>query len=125
MPSPHELVAHERSDEQVASDIGADLVIYQTLPDLIRACRQWNPSVKNFDCSVFTGEYVTGGVDTRYLEHLHKLRNDKAKAKKKKDTIEEQEILYDSCNGPMSESPPKLSSMRTDMLTFRQTVPTL
>jgi amidophosphoribosyltransferase len=103
MPSPHELVAHDRTTTEIAEHIGADLVIYQTLPDLIESCRKFNPSITSFDCSVFTGEYVTGGVDERYLEHIQKLRNDKAKAKKMGQAIEEQ-VIEGSCSGPMSES---------------------
>jgi amidophosphoribosyltransferase len=82
MPSQHELVAFGRTTEEVAAHIGADLVIYQTLDDLVESCRQSNPSIEKFDCSVFTGEYVTGGVDERYLASIDKLRNDKAKQKK-------------------------------------------
>ena len=81
MPSRHELVAHNRTPDAIATAIGADLVIYQTLPDLINSVRQINPSIKQFDCSVFTGEYVTGGVSEEYLEGLEKLRNDAAKGK--------------------------------------------
>lgn len=82
MPSRHELVAHGRTPDLVAEAIGADLVIYQTLPDLVEAVRQLNPSIKQFDCSVFTGEYVTGGVSEEYLQWLESLRNDDAKGKK-------------------------------------------
>ncbi|KZT58961.1 amidophosphoribosyltransferase [Calocera cornea HHB12733] len=81
MPSRTELVAHSRSNEAIAAEIGVDLVIYQTLPDLVRACRTLNPRIGQFDCSVFTGEYVTGGVDDKYLAGLEKLRNDNAKLK--------------------------------------------
>lgn len=104
MPSPHELVAHGRTTEEVAEHIGADLVIFQTLPDLVKSCNQFNPHIKEFDCSVFTGEYITGGVDDRYLQHLQKLRNDKAQAKKNGAASEATEELHDSCNGPMSTS---------------------
>lgn len=104
MPSPTELVAHGRTEEEVAKEIGVDLVIYQTLDDLVQSCRTWNPSINTFDCSVFTGEYVTGGVDDRYLEHLQKLRNDNAKAKKKSTMIPGDEATGDGCSGPMSKS---------------------
>jgi amidophosphoribosyltransferase len=103
MPSPHELVAHNKTTDEVAEHIGADLVIYQTLPDLIESCRQFNPSIEQFDCSVFTGEYVTGGVDERYLEHIERLRNDKAKAKKH-GQAKELEELEEGCSGPMSRT---------------------
>lgn len=103
MPSPQELVAYGRTTEEVAEHIGADLVIYQKLDDLVQSCRQFNPEIKQFDCSVFTGEYVTGGVDERYLEHIEKLRNDKAKAKKAGIKLEMAEReLEESCSGPMN-----------------------
>ncbi|KAI0261381.1 phosphoribosyltransferase-like protein [Gloeopeniophorella convolvens] len=81
MPSRTELVAHGRTTDEVAEAIGADLVIFQTLPDLVRSVRQLNPAIEQFDCSVFTGEYVTGGVDAAYLDHLESLRADNVKAK--------------------------------------------
>ena len=81
MPSRSELVAHGRTTEEIATAIGADLVIFQTLPDLISSVRCFNPSIENFDCSVFTGEYVTGGVDEAYLSQLERLRADNVKGK--------------------------------------------
>ena len=80
IPSRSELVAHERSIPDIAKEIGADLVIYQTLPDLVASVRQFNPAIGTFDCSVFTGEYVTGGVDEAYLSGLEETRADKVKA---------------------------------------------
>lgn len=81
MPSRHELVAHGRTEEQVAQHIQADVVIYQKLQDLIDSVRQFNPAIPAFDCSVFDGKYVTGGVDIQYLEHLEGLRSENAKIK--------------------------------------------
>ncbi|KAI0748642.1 Amidophosphoribosyltransferase [Daedaleopsis nitida] len=79
MPSRTELVAHNRSETDIAAAIGADLVIFQTLPDLIASVRSFNPAIPAFDCSVFTGEYVTGGVDEEYLAALECLRADNVK----------------------------------------------
>jgi amidophosphoribosyltransferase len=79
MPSRSELVAYDRTTEEIAEAIGADLVIFQKLPDLIASVRQLNPSIETFDCSVFTGEYVTGGVDEPYLTHIESLRADHVK----------------------------------------------
>ena len=76
MPSRKELVGHGRDSEAIARAIGADLVIFQTLPDLVESVRHLNPSIKQFDCSVFTGEYITGGVDEEYLRHVESLRGD-------------------------------------------------
>ncbi|PPQ67462.1 hypothetical protein CVT24_011519, partial [Panaeolus cyanescens] len=76
MPSRKELVAYNRDEEQIASAIGADLCIFQTLPDLVESVRSLNTEIEQFDCSVFTGEYVTGGVDEGYLRHIEGLRAD-------------------------------------------------
>ncbi|KAH9070967.1 amidophosphoribosyltransferase [Lactarius deliciosus] len=81
MPSRAELVAHGRTTEEVAVAIGADLVIFQTLPDLVTSVRQLNPSIERFECSVFDGDYVTGGVDAAYLDHLEGIRSDNMKTK--------------------------------------------
>jgi len=81
MPSRKELVAYGRDDDAIASAIGADLVIFQTLPDLIESVRHLNTTISDFDCSVFTGEYVTGGVDEAYLQHIEGLRADNTRAK--------------------------------------------
>jgi amidophosphoribosyltransferase len=81
MPSRSELVAHDRTTPEIARAIGADLVIFQSLPDLISAVRQFNPSIKTFDCSVFTGEYITGGVDEEYLDNLERIRSENTKWK--------------------------------------------
>lgn len=79
MPSRSELVAHERTVPEICAEVGADLVIYQTLPDLVGSVRQFNPSISTFDCSVFTGDYITGGVDAAYLAHLENKRADNTK----------------------------------------------
>jgi amidophosphoribosyltransferase len=74
-------VAHNRSIEEIAKEIGADRLIYQDLDDLIDAVRQENPELRNFDCSCFNGKYVTGGIDSQYLDELETRRNDKAMAR--------------------------------------------
>jgi amidophosphoribosyltransferase len=76
MPSAHELIAHGRTEEEVAELIGADWLIYQDLDDLVASSAEGNPDIKQFDCSVFTGEYVTGDVNEDYLAQLEAARSD-------------------------------------------------
>ena len=87
MPSRKELVAYGRDTEAIATAIGADLVIFQTLPDLVESVRQLNPCIEQFDCSVFTGDYVTGGVDEEYLQHVESLRADNNRARSLNDNL--------------------------------------
>lgn len=81
MPTCEELVAYDRSVEQVAAMIGVDRLIFQDLSDLFKSVQLENPAIHNFDASVFTGEYITGDVDSAYLNCIAQARNDKAKSK--------------------------------------------
>ncbi len=82
MPSVNELIAHNRSEEEVAKLIGADWLIYQDLDDLVEAVSAGNPDLTNFDLSCFNGEYVTGDINQDYLDHIDQMRNDGAKSKR-------------------------------------------
>lgn len=81
MPTCEELVAYNRSVEEVAQMIGVDKLIFQDLDALYKSVQVENPAIHNFDASVFTGEYITGDVDKCYLDAIAHARNDKAKAK--------------------------------------------
>lgn len=108
MPSRKELVAYGRTVEQVAEYIQADKVIYQTLEDLIDSVQQFNPELKQFDCSVFDGKYVTGDVDADYIEHLEQLRSENAKLKKAAGSVpvisERQKKIYATRASPSASS---------------------
>lgn len=81
MPAKAELIASGRSVDEIRKIIGADRLIFQDLEDLKEAIRIPKvPQVKEFDCSVFDGEYVTGDIDEKYLNHLEQYRSDKAKS---------------------------------------------
>ncbi|MDD5460087.1 MAG: amidophosphoribosyltransferase [Methylococcales bacterium] len=82
MPAAHELIAHNRTEDEVCTAIGADRVIYQELNDLIEAVRKGNPSIQHFDTSCFSNEYITGDVDDVYLERTEALRNDHAQTER-------------------------------------------
>ena len=79
MPTSSELVAHGRSVEELERLLGADRLIFQDLDDLVDAVRAGNPMLTEFDCSVFTGEYVTQDISADYLNQLELFRSDAAK----------------------------------------------
>jgi amidophosphoribosyltransferase len=83
MPAASELVAAERTVEEVASLIGADWLIYQDLEDLVAACRHDDARIEEFDTSCFSGEYVTGDVTPEYLERLKLERSDEAMSQRR------------------------------------------
>ncbi|HEC27656.1 MAG TPA: amidophosphoribosyltransferase, partial [Gammaproteobacteria bacterium] len=74
MPSPSELVAHNRNSQEICEEIGADKLIYLDLEDLIKAAHKGNKEITQFDTSCFNGEYITGDIDKNYLEMINQLR---------------------------------------------------
>ena len=62
MPTREELIAHNRSVEEIRAFIGADALIYQDVDGMKRAVGQINPDVKGFEASCFDGRYITGDV---------------------------------------------------------------
>jgi amidophosphoribosyltransferase len=93
MPSAQELVAHGRSVEEICQLIGADWLVYQDIEDLVDSSREGNPDVDSYDCSVFTGEYITGDVDQKYLDRVDALRNDGAQSHRLAAALEEGAVL--------------------------------
>ena len=87
MPAVEELIAHNRTEEEVGIAIGADKMIYQDLQDLIDAVQKGNTKIKHFDTSCFNKEYVTNDIDDAYLERINQLRNDDAQAKRTPDNF--------------------------------------
>ena len=83
MPATSELIASNRTDEEVAEEIGADWLVYQTLEDLIETVQFGNPDIEQFETSIFTGEYITP-IGENYLEDLEKSRQDEVKAQREK-----------------------------------------
>jgi len=78
MPATDELVASNKTTEEVALEIGADWLIYQTLEDLIDTVSVGNTSIEEFETSIFTGKYITP-VSPSYLEQLQSSRRNETK----------------------------------------------
>jgi amidophosphoribosyltransferase len=95
MPSASELIAAGKTESEVEELIGADWLIYQDLDDLIACAAEGNPDIKQFECSVFDGEYVTSDVDEVYLKRLDNVRNDAAKKSKKNGLAKEKNLVAD------------------------------
>ncbi|WP_101925076.1 amidophosphoribosyltransferase [Luteimonas rhizosphaerae] len=82
MPSVDELVAHNRSEQDIEQFLGCDWLIYQDLADLESAVSGPKFPGRVFDSSCFSGEYVTG-IEAGYFERLQQLRSDDAKKKRR------------------------------------------
>ncbi len=87
MPAVEELIAHNRTEDEVGEAIGADKMIYQDLKDLVDAVQKGNSKITHFDTSCFNHEYITGDIDEDYLDRINQLRNDDAQAERNADNF--------------------------------------
>ncbi|MDM0071079.1 amidophosphoribosyltransferase [Variovorax sp. J31P207] len=71
MPTKDELVAHDRTVEQIRELIGCDALIYQDVDAMKRAIGSLNPKLDGFDASCFDGVYVTGDIDTEAISRMN------------------------------------------------------
>ncbi|MEO8154962.1 MAG: amidophosphoribosyltransferase [Rhizobacter sp.] len=62
MPTSEELIAHNRSIEEIREFIGADALIYQDVDAMKKVVMALNPKLAGFEASCFDGRYVTGDV---------------------------------------------------------------
>lgn len=76
-------MAYNRTTDEVAENIQADKVIFQSLQDLKDACTEAaddTSDVKEFEVGVFSGKYITE-VPDGYFEHISQLRGKNKKRK--------------------------------------------
>ena len=92
MPAANELIAHGKNIDDVCKEIGADKLYYQDIDDLIWSVRKGNKKLKQFETSVFTGEYITE-IGDDYLRALEVVRNDENKSKQPEDLSESIDLI--------------------------------
>ena len=67
MSTRREFVARDRTHAEVAAEIGADAVIYQTLDDLVGAVTRRRPRIRRMCTACFSGDYPTGDITATML----------------------------------------------------------
>ena len=74
MPTVEELVAHNRTVEEVRQIIGADALIYQDVDAMKQAIGSLSDKLSGFDASCFDGVYVTGDIQAADIERMNASR---------------------------------------------------
>jgi amidophosphoribosyltransferase len=74
MPTKEELIAHDRSIEEIREFIGADALIYQDVDAMKRVVGALNPKLDGFEASCFDGVYVTGDVSAEDFASIERQR---------------------------------------------------
>jgi amidophosphoribosyltransferase len=83
MPTREELIAANRSVDQIRDFIGADALIYQDVEAMKRVVWALNPQLAGFEASCFDGRYITGDVsdkDFAAIEAQRRLQFDEEEA---------------------------------------------
>ena len=78
MPTREELIAADRSVEQIREYIGADALIYQDVDAMKRVVRALNPRLDGFEASCFDGHYVTGDISAADFAAMETQRRQQA-----------------------------------------------
>ena len=74
MPTRGELIAFNRSDEEICRAIGADALIYQDIESMRTDVMALNRGISGLEASCFDGHYITGDVTARLLDILESSR---------------------------------------------------
>ena len=74
MPTRAELVANNRTVEQIRQVIGADALIYQDVDAMKQAVGKINPKIQGFEASCFDGVYITGDISEEDVTALNEGR---------------------------------------------------
>ena len=75
LPTREEYIAYDRSVEEIQQSIGADVLIYQDLDDLIEAVtRKGKLKFSRPHCAYFDGKYPTEEINEEVLVEIEKRR---------------------------------------------------
>jgi amidophosphoribosyltransferase len=74
MPTPEELIASGRTQDEIRDFIGADALIYQDVDAMKRVVGKLNTSVCSFEASCFDGRYITGDVSIEDFSTMREQR---------------------------------------------------
>jgi amidophosphoribosyltransferase len=69
MSTTREFVARGRTTAEIATELGADFVLYQTIEDMVQAVQAVGPD-RQFCKACFDGNYPTGDITERMLSDI-------------------------------------------------------
>ena len=72
-------MALDRTAEEVAKQIGADAVLYQTLDDLVESVLEERPEIEQMCTACFSGDYPTGDITPKMLLQIEAERSSHGK----------------------------------------------
>jgi amidophosphoribosyltransferase len=70
MQTKKDFIAGRLGEEEIAREIGADTLTYQTMEGMVRAVKEGNPSIPRFCMACMDGQYPTGDVTPAVLDRI-------------------------------------------------------
>ncbi|OGT65539.1 MAG: amidophosphoribosyltransferase [Gammaproteobacteria bacterium RIFCSPHIGHO2_12_FULL_45_9] len=75
MPSRHELIAAQQTEEEIRRYLGADVLLYQDVSDLVEAVAGDSGEAMRSPCmACMNGEYISGNIDMAKMQEQEKMR---------------------------------------------------
>jgi amidophosphoribosyltransferase len=76
IPTRKELVAYNRTADEIAQFLGAEFIIYNDLSEIIKDLLNFNKdlAIEGFESSCFNGNYISGNITESYLQKLEETR---------------------------------------------------
>ncbi|MFA7654176.1 MAG: amidophosphoribosyltransferase [Candidatus Magasanikbacteria bacterium] len=76
MPTKTELIAAQMTEDEIKNFIGADILLYQTIDDLVEAItRKGEHNITRPCMACLDGSYITGDVDKKMMDEMEKIRD--------------------------------------------------
>ncbi|MBT6538943.1 MAG: amidophosphoribosyltransferase [Francisellaceae bacterium] len=85
IPDANTLFAKKYNLEQMKCELGVDELIFQNYEDVLQLLEQYSDCLSGAESSMFTGEYISGNISTKYLQVLSKERSEHEQEKALKD----------------------------------------
>ncbi len=96
MPTNAELIAHNRSIEEIRQFIGADALIYQDVAAMKRVVNALNPLIRSFEASCFDGHYITGDVSAADFDAIATQRKTQSNQSEEDDSPDRSRLALQS-----------------------------
>ena len=74
MSTRREFIARDRTHAEIATQLGADAVVYQELEDLVDSVKEGQPGIRQMCDACFSGNYPTGDITPEMLRLIEEER---------------------------------------------------
>ena len=67
IPTKEELISYQKNINEIEKYLQIDKLIYQSIDDLRKSIQYFNPSLTNYELSIFDGNYINNSMALYYI----------------------------------------------------------